>query len=102
MFEKIKEAIKALKQEQPTRQVDELLGRVEVTERGFEIIEFTDRYNKKCQLQQSSLAEFELPGSSAVWLGIENERMHLDVEQVKKLINTLNQWIETASFKKEA
>ena len=81
------------------KQVD-LLCPVKHTERNFEIIEFNDRYNAKCQLQQSSLADFTQHGSSAVWLGTTKERMHLDLEQVKKLVNTLNSWIETGSFDK--
>lgn len=80
--------------------LDTLLCPVNHTGRGFEFIEFTDKYNVKCQLQQSSLWEYDVPGSSAIWLGTENNRMHLDLEQVKKLVNTLNLWIETASFQK--
>lgn len=45
------------------------LGRVEKTERGFEIIEFRDIYGAPCTLQMSSLAEHTMPGVSAVWLG---------------------------------
>jgi len=71
---------------------------VEHTLRGFEIIEFTDRYDSECSLQQSSLAEFEPPGSSAVWLGVDDDRMHLDVEQVKTLIARLQAWLDTGSF----
>jgi hypothetical protein len=45
------------------------LGKVGRTHRGFEIIEFTDRYAVPCSLQASSLAEYQTPGISAVWLG---------------------------------
>lgn len=51
-----------------------LLGAVGRTQRGFEIIEFTDRYGEKCSLQASSLAEYEKPGTSAVWLGVADAR----------------------------
>ena len=86
----------------PSVGLSDLLCPVGHTGRGFELIEFADRYNTKCQLQQSSLADYEPPGRSAIWLGIEQERMHLDLEQVKKLVNTLNLWIETGSFQKGA
>ena len=48
------------------------LGDVTQTSRGFQKIEFKDKYAIKCTLQQSSLAEYEQPGTSAVWLGVED------------------------------
>lgn len=45
------------------------LGKVTKTGRGFPQVEFTDRYGVPCSLQASSLAEYEKPGTSAVWLG---------------------------------
>ncbi len=48
------------------------LGIVGHTARGFEIIEFKDRYDHVCSLQQSSLADIEQPGWSAVWLGVDD------------------------------
>lgn len=68
------------------------------SERGFEIIRFTDRYGKLCSLQQSSLADFEPPGSSAVWFGPDTLRMHLDVALVRELLPHLTAWVETGSF----
>lgn len=50
----------------------EPLGKVETTARGFEIIHFADRYDNAGSLQASSLADNEKPGTSAVWLGIDN------------------------------
>jgi len=111
------------------------LGTLEVTERGFEVIKFTDRYGAECSLQQSSLAEALQPGWSAIWLGPDDAkpqilasqakaygvktketegwipypvpdavmmttRMHLDFEQVKSLIATLQKWVDTGSFNK--
>ena len=83
------------------------LGKVELTKRGFEYIDFIDRYGAKCSLQQSSLAEFVKPGTSAIWLGVErnlnnievNERMHIDLKQAKALVKVLNKWIKNGSFK---
>ena len=45
------------------------LGETKKTGRGFEIINFADRYGISCSLQASSLAEYEKPGTSAIWLG---------------------------------
>lgn len=68
------------------------------TERGFEIINFKDEYGLECSLQQSSLADFKQPGSSAIWLGVNNNRMHLKLDQVKELNDFLTRWIRTGSF----
>ena len=48
------------------------LGKVGRTSRGFELIEFADRYGVACSLQQSSLAICRVPGTSAVWLGCDD------------------------------
>lgn len=45
------------------------LGRVKRTQRGFEHIEFLDHYKKRCSVQQSSLAIYQQPGTSALWIG---------------------------------
>jgi len=37
----------------------------------------------------------EQPGASAVWLGVEDNRMHLDRERVKVLIRLLVEWLDT-------
>ena len=87
-----------------------LLGAVEHTSRGFELIEFMDHYGEKCSLQASSLAEYEKPGTSAVWLGCEaaknhqatgeplSPRMHLNREQVAALIAHLQSWLHADTF----
>lgn len=48
------------------------LGKVERTSRGFEVVNFKDHYGTKCSLQASSLAIYEKPGTSAVWLGVDD------------------------------
>jgi hypothetical protein len=68
------------------------------TSRGFELIHFMDRYGLECTLQQSSAADCELPGSSAIWLGAGEERMHISREQLKELMRHLWAWVETGSF----
>lgn len=42
------------------------------TNRGFGLVEFEDRYGVRCSLQQSSLADNMRPGTSAVWLGVDD------------------------------
>ena len=88
------------------------LGKMAKTNRGFEIITFPDRYETPCSLQQSSLADFQEPGTSAVWLGVDRQdgvhdgvfdaanqtRMHLDLKQVKALIAVLEMWVASGSF----
>lgn len=52
------------------------IGTNRKTNRGFEIVEFADRYGESCSLQQSSAIgdykdSLSRPGSSCVWLGVE-------------------------------
>lgn len=60
--------------------------KIEYTDKGFQIINFEDRYGKACSLQQSSAIDntsrgYNKPGSSFDWLG-RNDRMHLDRKMV--------------------
>ena len=109
------------------------------TQRGFQVVEFSDYNGAECSLQQSSLAIFNPPGSSAIWLGVNDidpkimaddaiklgidtkgvttgwvsypekfpeevlvtTRMHLNLEQVKWLIEELSAWVDTGEFKEE-
>lgn len=50
------------------------LGKVTKTGRGFPLVNFTDRYGIPCSLQASSLAEYQKPGTSAVWLGTDDPK----------------------------
>ena len=79
------------------------LGIVRQTDRRFEFIEFKDRNRKPCTLQQSSAMDntergIQNPGSSFVWLGTEEDRMHLSRDQVQMLIGHLQAWMETGSL----
>lgn len=74
------------------------LGSVQLTDRRFELLEFVDHYDEPCSLQASSLATYEKPGTSAVWLGIADERMHLDRDQVTALIAHLQSWLDRDTF----
>jgi len=92
------------------------------TNRGFGLIEFTDKYEAKCTLQKSSLAT-----EDAIWLGVDdanpkimaskvmeggtgwvkyllhpdvmiNTRMHLTQEQVADLIPVLQKFVDTGEI----
>lgn len=98
------------------------------TDRGFKLIEFTDRYDAKCTIQKSSLATEE-----AIWFGVHDAapkilanhaaaagietdqvtgwieypipkqvlistRMHLTQRQVKKLLPILQRFVETGEL----
>jgi len=71
---------------------------IEYTSRGFEIIRFTDQYGKSCTLQQSSLPEYDIPGTSAIWFGTGDDRMHIDLKLLKELLPHLQRWAEEGTF----
>ncbi|MCA3269227.1 MAG: hypothetical protein ACK5XX_05330 [Holosporales bacterium] len=69
---------------------------IEKTERGFDIIEFLDRYGNGCSLQKSSLAT-----EDCIWLGVDTEppaRMHLTQGQVKALLPYLQRFVDTGEI----
>jgi hypothetical protein len=68
------------------------------TSRGFQIVGWSDINNVSCNLQQSSLAIYEQPGTGAVWLGREVDRMHLNEDQVRELVQRLKNWLDTGSI----
>lgn len=63
------------------------------TEKGFAIIEFKDRYGKDCSIQKSSLAT-----EDCIWMGRNEERMHIDPKLAKKIIKILERFIETSEI----
>lgn len=89
----------------------------EKTNRGFDFMEFTDRYGVVCSLQKSSLAT-----EDCIWLGccdanprhlvpgkgwtpidmpdeyVANTRMHLTQEMVKVLLPYLKKFAETGEL----
>ena len=91
------------------------------TIRGFALLEFVDRYDRKCSLQKSSLAT-----EDAIWFGCDdadpkvlvpgkgwtpidmppdysaNTRMHLTQEQVRTLLPYLQRFAETGELEKPA
>lgn len=63
------------------------------TERGFMRGEFKDRYGKDCSIQQSSIAT-----EDCIWLGVDNERMHLTPQMAADLIPLLQHFVETGEL----
>ena len=72
--------------------------KIEETSRGFEVICFEDKNGSECSLQQSSLSFYEQPGSSAIWFGREENRMHITDEQLKEILPHLQAWLKNGSF----
>lgn len=77
---------------------------INLTDRGFERIEFKDRTGCECSLQQSSAIgdvpnAMGRPGASFVWLGCDaGGRMHLDRDMVIALCYRLENWLHTGLF----
>lgn len=63
------------------------------TKRGFNFIEFRDRYGAACMIEESSLAT-----EDAIWFGTIGDRMHLTQEQVLELLPTLQHFAATGKF----
>jgi hypothetical protein len=68
------------------------------TDRGFDVLTWRDFNNTPCELQQSSLAHYQQPGASCVWLGTSKERMHLTVGRARWLARQLAHWAEHGTF----
>ncbi len=97
--------------------------KIEKTERGFAIAEFTDHCGTSCSIQESSLSE------PCIWLGandiglkefkagegwkdrkefdetneiqhhyVANNRMHLTVDNVRELLPLLQKFVETGGL----
>lgn len=98
--------------------------KLKATDRGFSYIDFKDHYGVKCSIQKSSLAT-----DDAIWLGVDdaepkilasevmeggtgwikyplpdsvliNTRMHLNREQVEKLLPVLRCFVETGELER--
>ena len=80
-----------------------MLGKDSKTGRGFSVVDFVDANGQECSVQQSSaVGDYEdsvgRPGTSFVWLGVGEDRMHIDREQVRGLIDRLQCWLDTGCF----
>ncbi|MCR9201769.1 MAG: hypothetical protein NXI04_24245 [Planctomycetaceae bacterium] len=67
-----------------------MLGDDTKTGRGFKLVEFTDSYGYECSLQQSSAIgdtdeATENPGSSFIWLGVNDGKPQVMKSQAKAL-----------------
>lgn len=68
----------------------EMLGEYKKTGRGFSLVEFTDAYGNGCSLQQSSAIgdyddAMDNPGSSFVWLGVDDGKPQVMKSQAEAL-----------------
>jgi hypothetical protein len=61
------------------------LGKQTKSGRGFPMVEFADAYGAKCSLQASSLAKYVQPGTSAIWLGVDDAKPQIMKSVAQKL-----------------
>ncbi len=54
--------------------------KIRTTTRGFEIAEFTDRYNSECSLQKSSLAT-----EDCIWFGVTDPKPQIMVSDAARM-----------------
>lgn len=69
-----------------------------VSDVGFEILSFCDLYKKPCAIRQSSTVLHERPWASALWVGTQDNAMHLSLPQVQELIEHLQHWVGTGTL----
>lgn len=67
--------------------------KISKTERGFDLIEFTDKYGHDCVIQKSSIAT-----QNCIWIGRKHSSMHLNRDQVSELMPILQKFIETGDI----
>ena len=73
------------------------LGAVKRTSRGFELVNFKDHYGAECSLQASSLAIHEKPGTSAIWLGVNDAKpkcLHGDAAALGVETDETSGWVD--------
>ena len=49
------------------------------------MVEFADAYGTKCSIQASSLAKYVQPGTSAIWLGVDDAKPQIMKSDALKL-----------------
>lgn len=62
-----------------------MLGKQKKTDNGFPKVEFKDYYGVPCSLQASSLAIYQQPGTSAIWLGVDDAQPKVMASQAASL-----------------
>ena len=63
----------------------QLLGKPKKTARGFSIVAFKDYYGVPCSIQASSLAVYQQPGTSALWVGVDDPEPKIMASQAEGL-----------------
>ena len=66
---------------------------IKQTERGFARADFTDRDGAECSIQKSEEA--------CIWLGVNNNRMHLTRELTAELLLYLQRFVETGELEQQ-
>ncbi|BCH33205.1 hypothetical protein MesoLjLc_51350 [Mesorhizobium sp. L-8-10] len=66
------------------------------TNRGFAVGKFIDRYGAPCSIQKSSIAT-----EDCIWLGIDNNRMHLTQDMAAALVPLLQTFVATGELGQE-
>ena len=61
------------------------LGLETRTHRGFRMVEFKDHNEQACTVQASSLAVYEKPGTSAIWLGTDDANPQVMAKDAARL-----------------
>jgi hypothetical protein len=62
---------------------------------GWGYVVFEDSFGQVASIQEDSVADYLPPGSSALWIGKDSDRIHLHLEGVKWLIAELQTWVDT-------
>jgi len=66
---------------------------IAMTQRGFLRGEFVDRYGEQCSIQESSLAT-----EAALWLGVDERRMHLTQGMAASLVPLIAHFVDTGQL----
>jgi hypothetical protein len=66
---------------------------IKISPRGFKYADFKDLYGNDCSIQESSLAT-----EDAIWLGLDDSRMHLNREQAEHIVELLQKFIDDGSL----
>ena len=69
--------------------------KIETNDLGYQFIELGEG---DILQQSSSGGSYKIPGSSHVWLGKRDHRMHLNCYQVRELVKHLTNWLEKGEF----
>jgi len=77
--------------------MEDKLGKNTESDRGFPRVEFKDYYKSTCSIQASSIAIYEQPGTSCIWLGVDNPEPKIMAKHANKHGLKTNQttgWID--------